>query len=55
MIEFVEAKDNPPEACECKLNPKKKHSGGQEFRDAYPDRPIHVVSPQNCRSYFQLQ
>lgn len=54
-IDFVEAKDNRLEAFECKLNPKKKDSGGQEFRDAYPDCSIHVVSPQNCRPYFQLQ
>lgn len=54
-IDFVEAKDNRLEAFECKLNPRKKDSGGQEFRDAYPDCSIHVVSPQNCRPYFQLQ
>ena len=54
-IDFVEAKDNRLEAFECKLNPKKKDSAGQEFRDAYPDCSIHVVSPQNCRPYFQLQ
>ena len=51
-IEFVEAKDNRPEAFECEPNPKKMDGGGPEFRDASPDCPIHVVSPRNCRSYF---
>lgn len=51
-IDFVEAKDNHPEAFECEPNPKKMDGGGPEFRDACPDCPIHVVSPRNCRSYF---
>ena len=51
-IEFVEAKDNRPEAFECEPNPKKMDGGGPEFRDASPDCPIHVVSPRNCRTYF---
>lgn len=52
-IDFIEAKDNKLEAFECKLNPHKKDSGGKDFREAYPNCPIHVVSPSNCLPFFE--
>lgn len=53
-IDFIEVRDNRMEAFECKLNPKKKDSGGTEFRDAYPDCPIRVVTPADCRDLFEI-
>lgn len=52
-IDFIEEKNRQIEAFECKVNPNKKDRGGREFREAYPDCPIHVVSPQNCLQYFK--
>lgn len=53
-IDFIEVRDNRMEAFECKLNPKKKDSGGTEFRNAYPDCPIRVVTPADCRDLFEI-
>lgn len=52
-IDFIEAANSRLEAFECKLNPNKKDNGGREFREAYPDCPIHVVSPLNFQKYFE--
>lgn len=53
-IDFIDVRDNRMEAFECKLNPKKKDSGGTEFRNAYPDCPIRVVTPADCRDLFEI-
>ena len=44
-IDFVEVRDQDMQAFECKLNPRRKDNGGTEFRSAYPECPIRVVSP----------
>lgn len=53
-IDFIEARGNKLEAFECKLNPQKKDNGGQEFRTAYPDCPIRVVTPADSRALFEV-
>ena len=53
-VDFIEVRDNRMEAFECKLNPKEKDRGGTEFRDAYPDCPIRVVTPADCRDLFEI-
>ena len=46
-IDLVEARNQNMQAFECKLNPRQKDNGGKEFRSAYPNCPINVVSPEN--------
>ena len=46
-IDFVEVRDQDMQAFECKLNPRRKDNGGTEFRSAYPECPIRVVSPMS--------
>ena len=46
-IDFVEVRDQDMQAFECKLNPRQKDNGGADFRTAYPDCRIQVVSPTN--------
>ena len=45
-IDFVEVLDQDMQAFECKLNPRQKDNGGSDFRSAYPNCPIRVVSPE---------
>ena len=45
-IDLVEVRDQHMQAFECKLNPRQKDNGGAEFRSAYPDCPINVVTPE---------
>lgn len=52
-IDFIEARDNELAAFECKLDAGKKDNGGKEFREAYPDCPIRVVSPRSAKDYFE--
>ncbi|MGN1208693.1 MAG: hypothetical protein ACI4SV_00205, partial [Duodenibacillus sp.] len=54
-IDFVEARNNTLEAFECKLNPKKRDNGGREFREAYPDCPIHMVTPANLQEFVAIR
>lgn len=44
-IDFVEVRDLDMRAFECKLNPRQKDKGGTDFRTAYPNCQIQVVSP----------
>ena len=46
-IDLVEVRNQNMQAFECKLNPRQKDNGGKEFRSAYPNCPINVVSPEN--------
>ena len=52
-IDFIEARGNELAAFECKLSPETKDNGGKEFRSAYPECPIRVVTPSDCRSLFE--
>lgn len=51
-IDLIEVRDQHMQAFECKLNPRQKDNGGSEFRAAYPDCPIHVVTPENALDYL---
>ena len=51
-IDLFEVRDQHMQAFECKLNPRQKDNGGSEFRAAYPDCPIHVVTPENALDYL---
>lgn len=51
-IDFIETRDNILQAFECKLNPTRKDRTGQEFRDAYPDCDIHVVTPRDAVAWL---
>lgn len=52
---FIERHNSRLEAYECRLiDPATKHVG-PSFLGSFPDIPLHVVSPQNCRPYFQLR
>lgn len=46
-IDLVEVRNQNMQAFECKLNPRQKDNGGKEFRSAYPNCQINVVSPEN--------
>ena len=46
-IDLVEVRDQNMQAFECKLSPLQKNNGVKEFRTAYPNCPIHVVTPEN--------
>lgn len=52
---FIERHNSRLEAFECRRkDPTTKHAG-PTFLGSFPDIPLHVVTPQNCRPYFQLQ
>ena len=53
-IDFIEVRDNNMQAFECKLSADRKDSGGKEFRESYPNCPVRIVSPQDCRELFDL-
>ncbi|HIU84332.1 MAG TPA: DUF4143 domain-containing protein [Candidatus Aphodousia gallistercoris] len=46
-IDLVEVRDQHMQAFECKLNPRQKDNAGSEFRSAYPNCPIRIVTPEN--------
>lgn len=51
-LDFIEVRDQTLEAFECKLSPKAQAKPGEAFHRAYPECPIHVVTPENCLQYF---
>ncbi len=51
-IDFIEVQDNVMKAYECKLSPDKRDNGGEDFRQAYPECPIQVVTPADVRRTF---
>ena len=54
-VDFIEVRDNEMQAFECKLDPRQRDNGGEEFRNSYPNCSIKVVSPRNFdRSLFEI-
>ena len=51
-LDFIEVRDRTMEAFECKLSPKAQAKPGPAFLRAYPECPIHVVTPENCLPFF---
>lgn len=51
-LDFIEVRDRTMEAFECKLSPKAQAKPGPAFLRAYPECPIHVVTPENCLAFF---
>lgn len=51
-LDFIEVRDRTMEAFECKLSPKAQAKPGEAFLRAYPECPVHVVSPTTCLPFF---
>lgn len=53
-LDFIEVRNQEMQAFECKLSPKAQANPGEAFRKAYPDCPIHVVTPENALRFFGM-
>lgn len=54
-IDFIEIEDGQMSAFEFKFNPKKIPSAPKAFRDAYPQVPFEVITPDNYFSFVGLE